>query len=392
MNLKDTIVNLRSLKQEGGYWDFKRQWYDKDHKQDMLHDIICMANNIENRDAYIIIGIDEENDFFITGVEEDNNRRNTQNLVDFLKDKKFAGDMRPTVCVETIEIDDKLIDVIKVCNSLNTPFYLKERFLQLNPNNIYARIQDTNTSVNRSADINIVELLWKKRFGLLLTHIEHFNYLLLDKSHWKVSPAQSKVVYYHELEPQYVIEYELTDPQFRTGYEYFFLNQRDNKPIWTVVRLIYFNTCLMELSGNILDGGRHFTNTPLLDGISIKQTIKWDVSYRYWVKNTLDYNLHLFFLEEDYGEAMSSERSLMENVLVFEDENEHQLFNYYIETHWCNKDEYKDKDKDYIVFIPEVIGYDLSFFKEQLINIHILQNMLIEFRKENEFKVNKIQL
>lgn len=143
--------------------------------------------------------------------------------------------MRPTVCVETIEIDDKLIDVIKVCNSLNTPFYLKERFLQLNPNNIYARIQDTNTLVNRSADINIVELLWKKRFGLLLIPIEHFNYLLLDKFQWKVSPVQSKVVYYHELESQYVIEYELTDPQFRTGYEYFFLNQCDNKPIWTVV-------------------------------------------------------------------------------------------------------------------------------------------------------------
>ncbi|MGN8644193.1 hypothetical protein ACTNC9_12085 [Catenibacterium mitsuokai] len=34
---------------------------------------------------------------------------------------------------------------------------------------------------------------------------------------------------------------------------------------------------------------------------------------------------------------MSSERSLMENVLIFEDENEHQLFNYYVETHWCNK-------------------------------------------------------
>ena len=55
---------------------------------------------------------------------------------------------------------------------------------------------------------------------------------------------------------------------------------------------------------------------------------------------------------------------------------------YYVETHWCNKDEYKDKD--YLVYIPEVIGYDLSFFKEQLTNIHILQNMLIEFRKENE--------
>ncbi|MGN8644196.1 RNA-binding domain-containing protein [Catenibacterium mitsuokai] len=71
------IINLRLLKQEGGYWDFKKQRYDKDYKQDMLHDIIFMANNIENRDAYIIIGIDEENDFSITGVEEDNNRRNT---------------------------------------------------------------------------------------------------------------------------------------------------------------------------------------------------------------------------------------------------------------------------------------------------------------------------
>ena len=298
--------------------------------------------------------------------------------------------MRPTVCVETIEIDDKLIDVIKVCNSLNTPFYLKERFLQLNPNNIYSRIQDTNTPVNRSADINIVELLWKKRFGLLLTPIEHFNYLLLDKSHWKISPVQSKVVYYHELEPQYVIEYELTDPQFRTGYEYFFLNQCDNKPIWTVVRLIYFNTCLMELSGNILDGGRHFTNTPLLDGISIKQSIKWDVFYRYWIINTLEYNVHLFFLEENNSEAMSSERSLMENVLIFEDENEHQLFNYYVETHWCNKDEYIDRD--YEVYIPEVIGNNLRPFVEELFNIHILQNMLIEFRKENEFKATNIQL
>lgn len=29
-----------------------------------------MANNIENRDAYIIIGIDEENDFSITGMKK----------------------------------------------------------------------------------------------------------------------------------------------------------------------------------------------------------------------------------------------------------------------------------------------------------------------------------
>lgn len=67
-NLKKTITNLISLKQEGAYWDFKRMWYDSDHNMDLLHDIICMSNNLVNRDAYIIIGIDEENDYSINDV------------------------------------------------------------------------------------------------------------------------------------------------------------------------------------------------------------------------------------------------------------------------------------------------------------------------------------
>ena len=58
MNYKE-LKQLISLKHEGGYWDFKREWFD--NTTDLLHDIICMANNLENRDAYIIIGIDQEN-------------------------------------------------------------------------------------------------------------------------------------------------------------------------------------------------------------------------------------------------------------------------------------------------------------------------------------------
>ena len=56
MNYKE-LKQLISLKHEGGYWDFKREWFD--NTTDLLHDIICMANNLENRDAYIIIGIDQ---------------------------------------------------------------------------------------------------------------------------------------------------------------------------------------------------------------------------------------------------------------------------------------------------------------------------------------------
>ena len=56
---EDKIFELINLKQEGEYWDFKRQWHE--NKTDLLHDIICMANNLSNNDGYIIIGIDEKN-------------------------------------------------------------------------------------------------------------------------------------------------------------------------------------------------------------------------------------------------------------------------------------------------------------------------------------------
>ena len=66
-----------------------KKWYDKEKDGDMLIDIICMANNMVNRDAYIIIGIDEENGYELCNVADDTNRKNTQNLTDFLRGKNL---------------------------------------------------------------------------------------------------------------------------------------------------------------------------------------------------------------------------------------------------------------------------------------------------------------
>lgn len=128
----------------------------------------------------------------------------------------------------------------------------------------------------------------------MLTLIEHFNYLLLDKSHWKVSPVQSKVVYYHETEAHSVIEYELADPLYRTGYAYFFLNQPDVRPMWRTIRLKYSNTYLLELPGNALNAGRYFTNSPLSNVISIEEPND-KIIYGYWVKIHLNIIYISFF-------------------------------------------------------------------------------------------------
>ena len=97
---KNEVLKLISYKQEGAYWDFKKQWYEDGKQADLLHDIICMANNLENRDAYIIIGIDEEKDYCVNDLTNSADRKTTQMLVDFLRNKKFMGGIKPHVMVE----------------------------------------------------------------------------------------------------------------------------------------------------------------------------------------------------------------------------------------------------------------------------------------------------
>ncbi len=183
MDLKEEIIKLISSKQEGDYWDFKKKWYT--NKGDLLHDIICMANNLVDRDCYIILGVINKT-FEIVGVENDVNRKNTQNLVDFLKDKNFAGGIRPVVMVNQINIDEKILDIIVIKNSKNTPFYLTKNFEGVFSNHIYTRIQDTNTPKTSSADIDKIEYLWKKRFALNCSIMQKLNALLDDWRNWGI--------------------------------------------------------------------------------------------------------------------------------------------------------------------------------------------------------------
>ena len=61
--LGDVVLSLSKLKIEGQYWDFKRQW--PENKAELLHDIICLANNADGETGLLIIGIDENSGYDI---------------------------------------------------------------------------------------------------------------------------------------------------------------------------------------------------------------------------------------------------------------------------------------------------------------------------------------
>lgn len=75
----------------------------------------------------------------------------------------------------------------------------KER---VNASYIYTRIMDTNTPRDKSADEASIELLWKKRFGLVPVPTKRFERYLRNKSHWI---EREQTMYYDE-SPEFTIE------------------------------------------------------------------------------------------------------------------------------------------------------------------------------------------
>ena len=377
MELYDEIGRLIDLHQEGSYWDFKKEWYGKDKDSDQLIDIICMANNLANRDAYIIIGIDEEQDYSVSDVSNDPNRRNTQMLTDFLRSKKFAGDYRPVVTVETLHLSGGWIDVIVVQNSTNTPFFLKERYKSVNPNNIYVRLQDSNTPCDRSADFHHVEYLWKKRFGMLLTPIEKVKLYLRHPEDWENSPSQEDKKYY-KFAPEYTIEHTFEPDDHRDGYEYYLFAQTDSRPHWCDIRICYHQTVLADMGGVILDGGRYFTATPNTDGISLNRYAHWYVAYKYMIKGELNHLVHEFYYVDDGDEARHAHNEYEGCLLFFDSSNEHEEFKDFVRANWYRKEEYATDI--WIPHMEQINGYNMDAFKEQYRNVQILRRMLEKFR------------
>lgn len=353
---------------------FQKEWYQ--NKADLLHDIICMANNLSNQDGLIIIGVDEENDYSICDVINDPNRRKTQDIVSFLREKKFAGGIRPTAYVQPVTLWKKTIDIIVIRNDRNTPYYLTEQYQGVFANNIYARIMDTNTPKNASADINIIEKLWKKRFGIDATALDRALLFLQKPYDWVDSNNGKK---FYKYAPEFTLE-DIQAEDGRDGYEFYLFNQCDSRPRWYDINIYHHQTLLYSLGGVALDGGRCFTSTPRTDGLSLYKDSyhHWDVSYKYFIKDSIEYTIHQFYITDNMDEELTARQRFLECVLIFETEFERTKFNAFV---IGNYERYNiDAFSDRLPHFPDLEGYNMDAFKKDYLQSQLLQQMLKDFR------------
>lgn len=164
-DISKECIELIKKKEEGIYWDFKKKHYV--NAANLLHDIICMANNIADRDSYIILGVEDKTGR-VVGVEHDDKRKDSTYFNSILKTAKFSEDNIPVCSLHTFTYKNHEIDVLVIKHTINRPYSLIESYrkekINVRANIIYSRESDSNTDIDKSASSKAISHLWQERF------------------------------------------------------------------------------------------------------------------------------------------------------------------------------------------------------------------------------------
>lgn len=384
MELLKKIVSLIETKREDDYWDFKEQWHN--NKADLLHDIICLANNRVDMEAYLIIGVRDKT-FEVIGVENDICRKNQQNLIDFLNDKPFAGGIRPSIELKTLTIESHEVDIIVIKNSTDTPYFLTDNYRDKSEcvckYAIYTRIKDTNTPKDKNADLNQIEFLWKKRFLLNRSPIERLFNSLNDFDNWQEqhSDVMHITSFYNRFNPEYTISLVSDDDYDEKAefYAYVFANKSVH---YGQIIVKYFNTEVYSSQYVTLDGGRYTVPVPSWQFVS-ETTFSDTITYKCYQSDDYDYKLFDFINYKSNFEEEYYKSQYFDTLLIFKNENEKDKFNAFIKANFKYIYEKIQKEKENIKVFDVDNKNEEQEIQKRLATAKVLKELQSEILKED---------
>lgn len=337
-NLVNKISELRHSKREGDFWDFKRAPHE--NNASLLHDIICLSNSLHKGDRYLIIGIsDPDEGCEIIGLTKgQKDRKNQANLIDFLRTKPFAGGLRPEIELITIKLEGQDIDIVVIKDNPFKPYYLtsdiKEQGKCIRSNYIYTRIVDTNTPIDKSADLYYIEKMWYERFGLDLKPSERFKQLLANPNDWFEDFGNVEYAY-HKNFPEFRIE--VTKP--KKMWEPFCEFYPNNKGFYGTAYFKYQSGILFELTYIYCDEMRIMLGNPGTKHVRIDNENYWFYYYDLSSWN----GLFMQFLRQK--KMYFDSRGLGAPFLLFKNNDKVDEFAKYLEE---NKDLLNTTNPDYV--------------------------------------------
>lgn len=379
--LKREVIKLIRKGYEGSYWDFKQEYHS--NKVDLLHDIICLANNLENRDAYIIFGVNDDGN--IVGLDNDEERKNQEHLISLLRDKQFEAGYRPIIELTTIKLNTREIDVLTIKQSNRTPYYLTKSYndgrKSVKAYHIYSRIQDTNTPKDKSADERVVEELWKRRFGLLPAPIDRLKFALKDKDNWTGKDGVS----YYNPSPEFTVEYIQDEHSYRNeNKEFYSYKQTNTSTSYENIQCKYHMTVLFECQRVILDSGRYSVATATWGFIPIDKYRRENIVYKYYLKDSLDHDLTNFLYNQENHEETIAKRRYMQLILLYESDVEKEQFENLIKSNINEVVKELNKRKKENLIFENLSEHEKKIENERVHTGKLLKELLEQFRKKNK--------
>jgi len=323
-DLEPIIRELIASKQEGDYWDFKVKPHD--NKADLLHDLLCLANSRHKGDRFLIFGVDDPADgAAIVGLGPAGKGRKTQaDYLDFLGSQHFAGGNRPAVKLVPLLLNGLEVDVLIIADVPIKPYWLTKDYVDGNRRvrqHIYTRVEDRNTPIAESADLVLVEEMWRQRFGLDLLPMERMRQLLHEPAGWVVDFDSKPDAYaYNQSFPDYQIKLSATEP-FWEPYNYSFLNKN---AFLGSASFIYKATTLFELEYIKLDEMRLLLPAPDMKQVVLLGRKIW--YYYYDLSKPVGAFLAFLTAERPDMESRGSKAPFLQ----FRDKDEQQVFHDYL--------------------------------------------------------------
>ena len=181
--LQETVATLISRRAEGAYWDFKRCHHR--NKDDLIHDILCLANAGHRGSRFLIFGVDDK-DFSLHSISNDTGRRTQADIASLFRDNanKFFQSRFPEFYLTEVSINGAVIDILVVEDTSHKPYYLIKSYRKILAHHIYTRVCDTNTPIDDAAQPHEIERMWRERFGLEMPPLERVKLYLSEFDAW----------------------------------------------------------------------------------------------------------------------------------------------------------------------------------------------------------------
>lgn len=356
---------------EGDFWDFKEEWHSD--KNDLIKDIICFANTIHDETCYIVFGITD--DLQVVGIK--NSKYQQSDILDMISQLMFAGDVYPKIELESIVFDGKKLDILKILNEDKTPIYLKKAYGNMNANCIYMRLGDKNTPDKSNAHITDIELLWKKRLGLLKTPRDYIYDRLDNKLEW----VHYDDVFHNIYKPEYTLEIVDDDkgriPMF---YAYSVTNESCK---YEILSMKYHTTLLEEFQLVVLDGGRLEVTTPAWGYIYCDEDkLHSKYEYKYYIIGSPNERILRFLYDPENPEERYAFHKFRKVVLFYKSAQEKEKFELFLNENLDLVDS-KLKECNEYNYVNTGNVKETKIIKEQLRIGLILNQLLEEWRKDS---------